>query len=435
VELNTALQAFVEEHIGAITSCRKADTGSSRITWFVESAQRTCVLREDSGDGPVANTPLTLAREATVYRTLAGSNVRIPGLIAEHDCALLVDMAPGDADLAQLDANTKVQVLNDYVDALADLHRFDATTGFDALRPPADPAAAATEGVRLWAGILNSRVSRPSPLATFASRWLTTHAPTNAERLVICHGDVGPGNFLTDGHRVTALLDWEFVHIGDPMDDLAWLAFRGHHLNDNIGDFDAQLARWQARTGFDVDRRRIAYYRVMVMYIWLVSCLAALDNGAKSQDRFTYFNLITLMNVIMPRAMMEFDAHKVPDVETDLQSIDDELSEQLSALVDLIALKWPEGDPQSFYVGAMAHQLVQLRQLQASITQKNAQAVSELVGTSIDEAENDRVLAGWISDHSERDADNIEVLYANGLRRMAANVALQGVAKKPFLSL
>lgn len=29
-----------------------------------------------------------------------------------------------------------------------------------------------------------------------------------------------------DGH-LTGLIDWEFAHFGDPMDDLGWMAFRG----------------------------------------------------------------------------------------------------------------------------------------------------------------------------------------------------------------
>ena len=433
--LSAELEHFVEQHVGSINSCRKAESGASRITWFIDAAQRQCVLREDSGDGPVANTPLTLAREATVYRALANSNVRIPALIGEHKSALLVEKASGTPDLGGLDRQAKVRVLDDYVDALADLHRFDAAKGFDELHPPSSPAAAATAVLALWDGIHRTRVHRPSPLATFASRWLARHAPTNAERLVVCHGDVGPGNFLTDGTRVTALLDWEFVHIGDPMDDLAWLAFRGHHMNDDIGDFDAQLARWQARTGFEVDRRRIAYYRVMVMYIWLVSCLAALDNGAKSQDRFTYLNLVTLMNVIMPCAMMTFEGREVPEVAVDLTPHDNELTEQLAALADLIALKWPEDDSQGLYVGVMANQVQLLGQLEASIGQQNSEAVADLLGTAAGTPPTDGDFADWISLHPDRDNTAVELLHANGSRRMAASLALQPMARKPFLAL
>lgn len=50
---------------------------------------------------------------------------------------------------------------------------------------------------------------------------------------VIVHGDFGPNNVLLDAaaQRVTTVLDWEWAHAGDPVEDLAWCEFiiRLHH--------------------------------------------------------------------------------------------------------------------------------------------------------------------------------------------------------------
>jgi Ser/Thr protein kinase RdoA (MazF antagonist) len=50
---------------------------------------------------------------------------------------------------------------------------------------------------------------------------------------VLVHGDFGPQNLLIDEEvpRVTALLDWEFAHMGEPVEDLAWAEWivRMHH--------------------------------------------------------------------------------------------------------------------------------------------------------------------------------------------------------------
>jgi aminoglycoside phosphotransferase len=50
---------------------------------------------------------------------------------------------------------------------------------------------------------------------------------------VIAHGDFGPQNMLLDLGRgtVTALLDWEFAHRGNAVEDLAWAEWivRMHH--------------------------------------------------------------------------------------------------------------------------------------------------------------------------------------------------------------
>ncbi len=50
---------------------------------------------------------------------------------------------------------------------------------------------------------------------------------------VLVHGDFGPQNILFDAQaqRVTALLDWEFAHVGARIEDLAWAEWitRMHH--------------------------------------------------------------------------------------------------------------------------------------------------------------------------------------------------------------
>ena len=48
---------------------------------------------------------------------------------------------------------------------------------------------------------------------------------------VLVHGDFGPQNVLIQDDRITALLDWEFAHIGQPVEDLAWTEWiiRTHH--------------------------------------------------------------------------------------------------------------------------------------------------------------------------------------------------------------
>ncbi|MDT0269063.1 phosphotransferase [Streptomyces sp. DSM 44915] len=50
---------------------------------------------------------------------------------------------------------------------------------------------------------------------------------------VLVHGDFGPNNVLLDPNTcdITAVVDWEFAHLGDPVEDLAWCEWivRTHH--------------------------------------------------------------------------------------------------------------------------------------------------------------------------------------------------------------
>ena len=58
----------------------------------------------------------------------------------------------------------------------------------------------------------------------------------------LVHGDYGPQNLLLEvaPWKVSALLDWEFAHAGDPIEDLAWAEWivRMHHT-DAVGALSA----------------------------------------------------------------------------------------------------------------------------------------------------------------------------------------------------
>jgi aminoglycoside phosphotransferase (APT) family kinase protein len=74
---------------------------------------------------------------------------------------------------------------------------------------------------------------------------------------VLVHGDFGPNNVLLDPvtFDVTAVLDWEFAHLGDPVEDLAWCEWivRMHHpehrqaLHLFFDAYDGDVPAWPAR--------------------------------------------------------------------------------------------------------------------------------------------------------------------------------------------
>jgi len=393
------------------------------------------VLRVDPGDGPVAGTVLNLRREANVYRALEKTSIPIPKLIAERDDALLIEMAEGRPDLDYLPPEGRQQVMDAYIEVLGDLHSVEVDGAFQPIDPPMKPALAASHQVGIWEGIFRSRVKRSDPLAILATRWLQNRAPVDAERLVVCHGDPGPGNFMHDGVRVTALLDWEFVHVGDPMDDLGWLAFRGHHFGDGAVDFHEQLRRWESHTGLTVDARRISYYRIVTMYEYLMCCLSALDNNPRNRNRFTWLNLIDLLNVIMPRAMMEYDQNAPPKVDSRLERRETDLSEHLEALIELMKLSDGVGLPLPPAVERAATQILELSRVRDSIADSSAGAAAELTGLGLDRFDWAEQFGRWIARTPEADEDTLRVIYANGVRRIQSNPSMQAMAEKPLLHI
>lgn len=276
------IREWVERETGAaVVGASAIGQGASRRIWAVD-LDRGCplVVREDTGTGPVAGTPLDLAREAAVYRALSASGLPVPALhgVSPDGAALLLTRAVGTEDLRRSSPDDRGAVIADYAQCLARLHDLDV--GALQLGPlaPSDPAASATlADIALWRSIHEIRsghwASAPVPVAL---SWLADHVPDAAGSRSLCHGDAGPGNFLHADGRVTAMLDWEFAHVGDPHDDLAWVAVRNQVLRHPI-ELSIAYRTWRDASGEDIDGGLLEYFRALVLTRMLISCDASLS--------------------------------------------------------------------------------------------------------------------------------------------------------------
>jgi aminoglycoside phosphotransferase (APT) family kinase protein len=375
---------------GPVRRLERVGYGASRATFLVEVAGTTdLVARVDTGDGPMAGTELSLAREAEVYRALAGTGVRIPTLwgVAPDGRALLAERAAGTHVLDDLAEGDRLAVLDDYLDALAELHRVEvAALELPSYRRPVDGPGHALEELALWGDVLERRTSGPWPLARLALALLRWLAPASVPTTVLCHGDVGPGNFMHDGRRVTALLDWEFSHVGDPMDDLAWWVFRGHDMRGGCGDLDVQLRRWSAQTGLAVDARRIEYYRAVVVLRWLISVAAVLDTGGPGMDRSVHFGLVPVLAVRLPAALAVLLGVELPPPPPDPAPAPGPAADVLAALAgdlaDVIgpAVAAPEAARRVTAAQVYVAHLRALDQLGPEVAEAEAKDLARLLG-------------------------------------------------------
>src|SRR5580704_4981270 len=145
---------------------------------------------------------------------------------------------------------------------LAALHALDAATLSLPAFPPVDTTADAVRAeLDEWEGVLAARGGVPDPALVFALGWLRRNVPAYDGRLVLVQGDTGPGNFLYADGRVTAVVDWELAHLGDPMDDIAWLSLRA--VQDPFTDLPARLREYETLSGNAIDTARVHYYQVM----------------------------------------------------------------------------------------------------------------------------------------------------------------------------
>ena len=311
---------------GTVERVERKTGGSSRSTSLVDVRRPDgvideLVVRADTGDGPFSGTAFTLEREAAVYRALAGTRVPVPKVVtvADDGMAFLMGRVRGADKFDQIqDGEERRSVSESVLRAVAELHHVDVDAldlpGFER---PANPEEHALLDLKQWEWIFAQRVDRPEPIVTYAFQWLKRNTPARVDRTVLCWGDLGPGNFLFDGGEVTALLDWEIAHIGDPLDDAAFLVARAHLLFDgSFGDVDWILGRYSELSGVEIDRQRYDYYLVQVLVRWMVAALAALD-GRKGADMAgsTYLFLTTTVRKWLALALANASGVSLDDVD------------------------------------------------------------------------------------------------------------------------
>ena len=149
----------------------------------------------------------------------------------------------------------------DLATAAARLHQVDwRPLGVGDFLPVVTIADAARTQIAYWEELFRRQRLEPLPVAVFAFDWLHDHLPPT-DRVSIVHGDLRFGNLLYDGGRISALLDWEMVHLGDPVEDLAW-AYRSLWSLEKFLPVDEFLARYTDLTGYTVTANHFLYWRL-----------------------------------------------------------------------------------------------------------------------------------------------------------------------------
>lgn len=216
---------------------------------------------------PRASDHISLRREADICKALRPLGIPVPALIAwneEHHAALF-SREPGRADVDALeDVTQQRRVMEDFIDIIARLHNLDPEElELDGKLgdKPTSAAECALDDVDRQLQQFDSFLSQyTDPLITYAVQWLRRHAPESVARISLVQGDTGPVNFMFEGDKVTAVVDWEWGHWGDPMEDLGNVCVR--EFWNPSGGLKGLFQRYQAASGIPYNRFAAQYYRI-----------------------------------------------------------------------------------------------------------------------------------------------------------------------------
>lgn len=167
-------------------------------------------------------------------------------------------------------ANAREGLCDQLAAALAKIHRLeiDAPALAAGLERPAQAGEAARSEIDRTAEGYRMLAVEPHPVLDLAERWLRAHAP-RSQALKLVHGDFRLGNFMFDESGLVAVLDWELAHLGDPVEDLAWLCVRAWRFgNDDraaagLASREDLVAAYEAAGGDPVDRDALRFWEVL----------------------------------------------------------------------------------------------------------------------------------------------------------------------------
>ncbi len=252
--------------------------GASRTTWSftarTDAGARALILRT----GPAEEIHASMELEARVQALAAEQGAPVPEIIAASNSVAplgnpyLICTAIGGETIVRriyrgLDDAGRAALLRQCADALARIHRID----------PAAADLGAEDAVAAARAELDA-MNDTTATFEFAFRWLERHRPATATPTLV-HGDFRMGNLIVEGSRLAAVLDWELVHAGDPVEDLAWFCIRAWRFGapkergaGGLGSIEEFLTAYEAAGGAAIDRAAFRWWLVLATLRWGVIC-------------------------------------------------------------------------------------------------------------------------------------------------------------------
>ena len=286
-----------------------------RPVWFAD-VERGDELLELCVRGDRLDIPLIfpLEHEMALQATLHAQGIRVPEVYGWIDTpmAYVMDRVPGRADFTDATDDERRAVVDDYLQILAAIHALPVEPFLDAgIMRGATPADSGTFGMSRYELVYRSVKELPNPLMEFCLAWLARNPPVSHGRESAIVWD--SGQFHHEHGRVTAVLDVEIGHIGDPMMDLA--AWRQRDTVIGFGNFHELYDRYSELTGEPVDVDALMRHHFAFTLTNELAFGAARRNPSPDSDLMTNMQWCCETNLFATEALADIYDVELPPVE------------------------------------------------------------------------------------------------------------------------
>ncbi|HLB03990.1 MAG TPA: phosphotransferase, partial [Gaiellaceae bacterium] len=258
--------------------------GASKESWAVDAGGRELLVRR-AGGGVIHLDTLSLRDEFEVLLAARRAGVKAPeplGYLGEVDGreAFVMERVHGETIGRRIVKEPPRSLPLQMAEELAKIH----TIPRDDL--PFLPDADLFE--RLYAEL--DTVDEPHPAIELGLAWCQERLPLERTR-VVTHGDFRIGNLVIDANGLVAVLDWEFAHVSDPAEDLAWPLVRAWRFGEDgrrlggIGDVEPYLDRYAELTGREIPLDELYAWEVLGNCKWAIGALTQARRHLRGEER------------------------------------------------------------------------------------------------------------------------------------------------------
>jgi aminoglycoside phosphotransferase (APT) family kinase protein len=258
--------------------------GASKEAWAVESGGERLLVRR-AGVGVIHEGTLSLEQEFEVLRVAHEAGVRVPrpvaylGMLGGRE-AFAMERVDGETIGRRIVKAPPPDLAVALAEELAKIH---------AIPPERLPFLESGDVLARFERELDS-VEEPHPAIEYGLWWLREHRPEPLP-VVVSHGDFRIGNVVVSERGLASLLDWEFAHLADPREDVAWPVVRAWRFGADekrlggVDDVAPYLARYAELTGREIDDEDLYWWEVLGNVKWAVGCLTQCRRHLRGQDR------------------------------------------------------------------------------------------------------------------------------------------------------